>query len=265
MDIKVACLVHPGRWRAKTVAHAMAQGIRACGDEAVTAPIGSFVPGAKVAFAYGWRWHKKYTIYPHYIYADLGFWDRGESYRLSVDGWSPHNYVKAGLPADRLAGMGQVVMPWNESGRDIIIAGSSRKSAVEHGFKYMEWETKAAQELQGCGYPVLYRPKPKDEEGKPIAGIGYDTRPIEDALQTARAVVTHHSNAAVSALMAGVPVHCVTGAAAAFSVPLADIAKAPRLEGREQFLADVAWLQWSIDEMRSGQAWRHLKERGLVC
>lgn len=265
MAIKVACLIQPGRWRARLVAHAMAKGIRACGDEAVTAPMNSFVPGAKVCFAYGWKCNKAYRIYPTFIYADLGYFDRETSYRLSVNGWSPESYVRAGLPSDRLAGMGQVVLPWNDKGREIVIAGSSRKAAAEHGFKYMEWETQAARSFHGCGYPVVYRPKPKDKDAVPIIGLGFDTRPLDESFRSARALVTHHSNSAIDALMAGVPVHCAAGAAAAFSVPLAEIVQATRLPGRAEFLADVAWLEWSVAEMESGAAWMHLKERGLVC
>jgi hypothetical protein len=92
--------------------------------------------------------------------------------------------------------------------------------------------------------------------------VGYDLRPISEALASARAIVTHHSNVAVEALAAGVPVHCFTGAAAACSVPLDRLCERP--EGREQFLADVAYLQWSLDEMRSGAYWAHIKERGVI-
>lgn len=112
------------------------------------------------------------------------------------------------------------------------------------------------------GYKVVYRPKPNDKEKRPINGVGYDQRPISEALASAKAIVTHHSNVAVEALAAGVPVHCVTGAAAAFSVPLDRLGD--RLDGREQFLADVSYLQWSLDEMRSGDYWSHVKERGVI-
>lgn len=108
----------------------------------------------------------------------------------------------------------------------------------------------------------MYRPKPSDKHRQSIRGVGYDTRPIAEALASAKAVVTHHSNIAVEALAAGVPVHCVTGAGAACSVPLDRLGERP--EGRESFLADVAYLQWSLDEMRSGAYWAHIKERGVI-
>jgi hypothetical protein len=262
--VKVACLVAFGRRRYQRVARAMAEGIAKCGDQPVIYPVAG-VPRADVAVMYGWKLSQHYRKYPQFVYADLGFWGRDTYYRVTVNGWSPERYVKAGLPDTRFRALGVEIQPWREAGDEVLIVGSSRKSAVQHGYEYMEWETKVAQQLKDCGKRVVYRPKPTDPERRPIPGVGYDEGPLEGSLAKAWAVVTHHSNAAVKALAAGVPVHCATGAAAAFSFPLDRIADPPLLEGREQFLYDVAWLQWTIEEMESGACWAHLKERGLIC
>lgn len=170
--------------------------------------------------------------------------------------------MKAGLPASRLQSLGVVIKPWRNGSGEVLLAGSSAKSAAQHGIAYMGWETQMAGKLQALGYRVTYRPKPGDKQARHISGCRLDTGPLEASLARASAVVTHHSNLAVQALAEGVPVHCVTGAAAAFSNPLD--ALLDRQEGREQFLADVAWLQWNMDEIRAGACWRHLKDRGLI-
>jgi len=264
--MKVACLTHHRLHRYRDIAEAMAKGIAACGDvpiiREITAPMS---PGVDCAVAYGWKRHLTLERYPRFIYADLGYWHRESHYRFSINGWSPDRYVKAGLSDSRLSGFGVSVKPWRSSGDEIVIAGSTAKSCAEHGFSYMGWERRVAEALQDCGKRVVYRPKPKDKNARLMEGFGYDDRPLAEALKSAWAWVTHHSNSAIDALTAGVPVHCATGAAAAFSVPMDQIADPPLLEGREQFLADVAWLQWTLDEMRSGQAWAHMKERGLLC
>jgi len=259
--VKVACLMTFGNRRYRLIADAMAAGVRRCGDEAIVCPAAS-TPKADVGVMYGWKLSHFTRKYPQYIYADLGFWQRDTHYRMTVNGWSSDSYVKAGLSDARLKSFGVEVKPWNESGNEILVVGSSRKSSQQHGFEYMEWERNAVEALKDSGRPIVYRPKPNDLEKQPIEGAGYDQRPLDEALASAYAVVTHHSNVAVQALAAGVPVHCVTGAAAAFSCPLGEFT---RQDGREQFLADVAWLQWTLDEMRSGQYWAHLKERGLIC
>lgn len=265
MAIKVACLTVPGQKRYRAIAEAMAAGVMRCGDMA-TLHNSHYAPmAADVAVMYGWKRHRLFESYPKFIYADLGYWKRDQYYRLGVGSWSPEGYVSANLPRSRFDALGLEIKPWRRDGNEIVIAGCSPKSAAEHGFAYMQWEKRAIRELSALGRPLMYRPKPTDKAAKPIPGVGYDTRPIADAVGSAWAWVTHHSNSAVDALVAGVPVHCVTGAASVMSTPLEQIGAPPLREGREQFLADVAWLQWTLDEMRSGACWAHLKERGLIC
>lgn len=263
--LRVAALMHHLS-RYKIVARAMVEGIRACGDEAIAVPIDAAPPGFDCAVCYGWKRRDVLKRYRQFVYADLSYWKRETHYRLSVGGWSPHRYVRAGLSADRLESFGVEVKPWQDGGDEVLIFGAQAKAMHEHGIKYLEWETDMARELLARGVKVVYRPKPTDPMRAPLQllGVGYDDGPLDDALKRARCVVTHHSNAALDALVAGVSVYCETGAAAAFSVARDEIADPPRRDGREQFLADCAWLQWSVDEMRGGSAWAHLKERGLI-
>lgn len=265
MAVTVACLTSPAQRRYRLIAEAMAAGINRCGDRASLVSVYAPHHAADVGVMYGWKRHQQLQRYARFVYADLGYWQRDNYYRLAVGGWGPERYVCAGLPASRLEALGLQLKPWREQGNEIIVAGATAKAAGEHGLGYMEWERRAVARLRECGRKVVYRPKPNDRLAQPIAGAGYDTRPISEALANAWALVTHHSNSAVDALLAGIPVHCEIGAAAAMSVPLDQIGEAPLVEGREQFLADVAWLQWTLDEMRSGEAWAHLKDRGLVC
>lgn len=263
MAIQATCLSISRLSRYRRVAHAMSEGIQACGDRSAIREVGQSGPGT-VGISYGWKHRDHLKKFPRFVYADLGFWQRDRYYRITANGWGPESYVRAELPSTRFDALGLTIQPWH-SGKEILIAGSSEKSCTQHGFRYMEWEAKTAKALIGCGYEVVYRPKPNDPHARPLPGCRYDRRPLDEALKSAHALVTHHSNTAIDALLAGVPVHCVTGAAAAFSVPLDQIVRAPRLPGREQFLYDVAWLQWTEAEMRSGELWKHLKERGLVC
>lgn len=265
--MRVACLTS-SLSRYRQIAKAMAAGIKRCGDEAVMVPINTAgVVKADCAVMYGWKRHRLLQRYPRFVYADLAYWSRSTHYRLSVGGWSPHRYVCAGLPEDRLQALRVQVQPWRETGDELLLVGASAKSMVEHGFRYMQWENAMARHLLKLGRKVVYRPKPSDPQRMPMSleGVGYDERPIKDALDAALCVVTHHSNTAIDALVHGVPVYCELGAGTAFSVTRDQIPVPPQLPGREQFLADVAWLQWSTEEMESGAAWAHLKERGLFA
>jgi hypothetical protein len=265
MKLRVACIVSERQRRYRDIAGAMAIGIKACGDEPIRHLLRAPAARADVAVIYGWKHNRVLRAYPQWLYADLGYWERKTHYRICVGDWSPHRYVSAGLPASRLASLGVQIKPWQQGGGEkALLLGVQGKSMREHGYRYMQWETATAKRLLQLGLSVVYRPKPTDPEKAPmnIDGVGYDDGPLDEAIGNAKLVVAHHSNAAIDALVAGVPVHCETGAAAAFSVPIC--AEPEQREGREQFLADVAWLQWSLAEMRSGAAWAHLKERGLI-
>lgn len=250
----VIVLSNPHQRRARLIADFMTQGIRACGEKITAKP-----SKADVVVSYGWKRKEIYRQYPNFVYADLSYWDRDNYHRFAVNSWGPERYVRAGLPSTRFDRLGLKIKPWRTDGDEIVVAGHSHKSAIDHGLAYQEWETRTIQKLLNSGRKVVYRPKPGDKHLRPIEGVEIDDRPIGESLASAWAWVTHHSNSAVDALLAGVPVHCEIGAAAAFSVPLSDIQTPPLLEGREQFLYDVAWLQWTYDEMRSGECWHHLR------
>ncbi len=77
--------------------------------------------------------------------------------------------------------------------------------------------------------------------------------------------MTHHSNVAVEAIMNGIPAICPIGVASVMAGhDLSQIEAPPMPEGREQWAADIAYCQWSLAEMQSGAAWRHLRREKLV-
>jgi hypothetical protein len=109
---------------------------------------------------------------------------------------------------------------------------------------------------------IIYRPKP----GKPAErGVIYhdiSAGPIAQALEGVSLVVCRHSNVAVDACMAGVPVVCEGGAAAEiYPHTLEDAGIQPSYLVRREFLNRLAWWQWSADE--SVQAWKFIE--GKLC
>lgn len=261
MSFKAACLTVPNQKNYHKIADAMHSGIRACGDTSLRKSIQDVIPRAEVGVMYGWKRNAILRLYPRYIHADLGYWQRADYWKIIANGFSPASYVRANLPSSRFDKLGIKIHP-ERKGRKIIIAGSSVKSAQVHGLRHMDWETEQARKYIHLGFEVVYRPKPKDVYKRPIPGCGYDVGPLD--FSDCLALVTHHSNVALDALIAGVPVWCELGAASVMNFNPEEI-QSPRIpKGREQFLHDCAYLQWTLEEMRSGECWAHLKERGLV-
>lgn len=254
--MRVECVTPGGRSIAKRIASAMAQGVIAAGDKATITGLAS--GAADVAICYGWKYRNRYQR-GRFVYVDLGYWDRDNYYRCVVNGWGPESYLRQGLPSTRFERLGVEVKPW-KTGEEIIIAGGTMKAARDQSVAYQHWEETMAGKLKPLGFPLRYRPKPKEDDAPSIRHAYTDRRPLAESFEAAHVWVTHRSNTAVEAIAAGVPTYCEAGAGAAFSIPFGRISDPPLLEGREQFLSDVAWLQWTLDEMRSGECWRHLRK-----
>ncbi len=142
------------------------------------------------------------------------------------------------------------------------------KGAAAEGFYPQQWERDTIGKLRlFTDREIIYRPKPSDPLASPIPGTHFSkkTTTLEEDLASAWCVVTHHSNVAVDALLAGIPVFCVGGVAREMGTPdLSQIETPHYPNDREQWAADLAYTQWSVPEMAAGHCWAHLKSDGLV-
>jgi hypothetical protein len=210
------------------------------------------------------------------VYIDLGYWGRRKRtrwdgyHKLAVNNRHPVAYFQNRKhPADRFAQFGIPVRPWRREGRHILLAGMSEKAARAEGLNPEAWEREAVLHLrQLTDRPIVYRPKPNWPGAKLIPGTVMqdgNSIPLERALSGCHAVVTHHSNVAVEALLAGVPCICPGGVASVLSgSKMTQIESPPMPDGREQWAADLAYTQYSVEEMREGLAFRYLLDEGLI-
>jgi hypothetical protein len=174
---------------------------------------------------------------------DLGYWDREQSMRLSINGQHPTSAMLAASPAEprRVFELREDADP---SG-PILLCGMGDKSATSLGLPVGEWERKALKHLKATypSAPIWWRPKGRVPRALPGAHLAHGT-PIEDALRGCSMIYCAHSNVAVDACIAGVPVICSGGAAAAL---YADN-PAPSAEQRREFLARLSWWNWAPSE-----------------
>jgi hypothetical protein len=207
------------------------------------------------------------------VYCDLGYWGRRKRtrfdgyHKLAVNSRHPTEYFQARPHGpERFAEHHVTVRPWRTSGEHILLAGMSAKAAAAEGLMPHVWERETIAYLRELTRrPIVYRPKPNWAEAKPLAGSTFDREtPLADALTGCHAVVTHHSNVAVDALLAGVPCVCLGGVASLLSGKIEQIEDLPTPPGREQWAADLAWTQYSVDEMQSGAALQYLIDEGLI-
>lgn len=276
MKISLYSLANQGR--AGNVAHAMREGLHRHGIEAEVYTRWKGTPSGDVAIAYGWKHEDVFRVYKaagaQFAYFDMGYFNRRPSrdkggsreghHRLAVNGWDTAATMVRGCPSDRWDALEIEVRPDrpNDGAGAVLVAGMSAKAAGTHGFKPEQWETETLARVRaaGGGFEIIDRPKPANLD---------TAEPIEAVLNRCALVITHHSNVAVDGLVLGVP--CYARKGVGMLVSLSDYISptgglmwkpSPPIAERRALLADVAYAQWTPDEMRSGEAWAHL--RGML-
>ncbi len=175
-------------------------------------------------------------------------------------------------PGDRLDRLGIEVQPWREKDASghILICGSSSKYNRFYGLDYPTlWAKMVVDKIRRfTDRPIVYRPKPSWKDSQEIKGTIWSgaNEGITQALKGAHAMVTHGSSACFDAAIMGIPsIILGDGVAKPISSTRIDDIKKPKLSGdRLQWLANLAYCQWTLDEIRSGEAWLHLKSEFMT-
>ena len=197
------------------------------------------------------------------VVLETGYINRGEGkthhYAAGLNGLNGRaNFRNQGMPDDRAKLLGVALKPYVQ-GENILLCGQMPRDASVDGSNHVAWLKECAVELRTYRRPVVFRPHPSASLF-PIKGCKYSKKPLSDDLQNAWAAVTFNSNSGVEALLAGVPVFAFDEGSMVWSVcnrSLAGLAS-PCLPDRKQWLNDLCYAQWTLDEMRAGLAWKHL-------
>ena len=192
----------------------------------------------------------------HTVHWDAAYFSRGRKigyFRVSVDSDHPQQWLDA-TPDDcsRWSVHETPIREDADPRGPILLVGLGKKSRIY--LKAEHWEVRKLAELRHRfpGRKIIYRPKPKHPHPV-LAGIDTDaTTPIEKLLVGCSRVVCRHSNVAVDAVVAGVPIEVEDGAAQWLD------GKPYTVENRLSFLHRLAWWQWRADEAM--QAWAFLRK-----
>lgn len=240
-----------------------------------------------IAVLYGLRENLKsiYTTYvangKHCLFVDLGYFGRTEGgklsgyHRVSVNELFPNkifeNNEYENFNVERYNMFNFKVRPMRTTGKYILLAGMSAKSAIVNGFAPEQFEREAIAKLKTItNMPVVYRPKPSWAEARPIPGALYSPpqQDLNDVLADAYAVVTHHSNTAIDGLIQGVPAivahPCPPQHLSGKSVSDITTLPIPSVDEVRRFLLKLTHCQWSVEEMVSGLMWKFLFKSGAI-
>ena len=88
---------------------------------------------------------------------------------------------------------------------------------------------------------------------------------IEEDLKNAWCTITRTSNGAIDSILEGIPIItedpvCLTYDISEHSIKNTDKPFYPNMKKRNQWLYDMSYAEWSLEEMRQGLTWKHLRE-----
>lgn len=268
--------------RERILAEAFLEGVRKHGDTGevrALQPEASVAQDADVVCMVGVKSRELFQLHwratAHTIMFDKGYTRQGttggvrawEYWRTSVDAHHPTHYLhKFNCPQDRADKVGMTFKPWRKDGKHVIFAGSSAKY---HDFYNLgdptEYADKYIRRLRTrTGRKIIYRPKPSWRDAVPVSAAEFSRDgSIYDLLEDAWALVTHGSNACFEAVSMGIPC-IILGDAVAKDISSTDLdmIEKPYLatdKQRRQWFNNLAYQQWNLREMASGEAWKFMR------
>lgn len=173
------------------------------------------------------------------------------------------DFRNKGMPSDRAHKLrkeyGLRFLRWREKGEHIVLCGQVPWDASVDHLDYMKWLSDTVDALRAINRRVVFRPHPKARLN-PIPGFDYSTEPLMVDLQNAHCVVSCNSNACVEGVIEGVPAIVTDEGSMVWEIASRSLDEvgSPKMADREQWANDLAYAQWTIPELRSGEAWAHL-------
>jgi hypothetical protein len=197
------------------------------------------------------------------------FQPRDEWTSLAWNGLSGRgHYVPAGDKGERFERyFSKTLKPWREDKKGYaLLIGQVPWDAALYHLDMDKWLQVTTKKLIKRGWNVLYRPHPKylealqeKHETLTVAvGARLSHGSLNEDLAGAAFCLTYNSNAAVEAVLAGVPTVSLHNGSIAWPVTSHDLDQPFFYPDRTRWCHDMAWRQWTLEEMAAGDAWRHV-------
>lgn len=233
--------------------------------------ISHLIAEADFAICWGWRIGRKLAPALPTMVLERGY--IGDRMSWTSIGWNGLNgkalfpqWTPTPAAVKRRDLMRHHMKPWRTriDGPAVIMGQVRGDLALEGCLDYMGWLDDAARELSTRG-PVAFRPHPSDlsiptpKHAERLHGS------LADALAQANHVVTWNSNAAVDAVLAGVPTVVMDRGSMAWQVAHHG-GNSNACRDREWWFAHLTMAQWSPEEIARGDFWPWHRDllRGLI-
>lgn len=234
--------------RARAVLASMVAGANALGIN--IRPAGK--PSSRVLLLWGAprpdhaaRWRDQLSSGGRCVGLDVGYPLGRKSFRICVDTTHPTPEQMQAVPATPRFAIPALREDASPTGPAMLV-GMGGKSVRAAGGRSGDWEIAAAR--RHAGRRLEYRPKRRPAAIVPGVKLAEEV-PIAQGLRGRSLVICAHSNVAIDACIAGVPVICEAGAAFALYRENPN----PSAAQRSEFLARLTWFDYLQSEAQ--EAW----------
>lgn len=200
------------------------------------------------------------------IVLEVGGLHRGYTWRVGVNGVNGSaQFGTKGMGPERAEKLGLKLTPWRRDGEHIVIATQHHNSQQWSGQPPVQrWIQETVSTIrQHSDRPIIVRSHPRASISMSLPGVTlqspqhipdtYDCYDFSSVLDRAWAVVNWNSNPGIESTIHGVPAFVGPDSLAA-PVANQDLAciENPRLLDRQQWLNDLAYTEWTLDEIVQG-------------
>ena len=204
------------------------------------------------------------------IIIDFGFLKRENGYfKISVGHWFPSAYFQnIKHNSKRFNILNLDVKPMRSAGNCILVAGIGQRSSTIYNIEHQLWDKNAIKKIKKVtNKKIIYRPR--DNTDLNIGNISYLRSPkvSNKIFDQASALVTYASNIAIDGLLRGVPCFSEEGVCLKLGLQDLSLINKPQIVSYDeqlQFFYDLAYTQWNINEIASGQCFKHLLNENLI-
>ncbi len=230
-----------------------------------------------LAVIWGFRnaWTPKEGTYRRLLVFERGYLPNRRTWpSVGYDGLNGYaDFCNDAVPKDRWERIfSKYLQPWREPhGSYVLVAGQVPGDANLRGLDSHKWCLDVAQRISAFGQPVAIRWHPKSDAKPPSTKFRVlPPMRFQEALRETRYLVVYNSNAAVDAVLAGVPTVTMDQGSMAYEVTGHDPTAIPPMPDRADWGRRLAYTQWSmdgrgtkVDEVANGAFWEHLS-KGLA-
>ena len=244
--------------------------LHSCRSAGIDVTANSMDADAAVIWSQLWagRMRPNQQVWQHYrqtnrpvIVLEVGTLKRNHTWRVMLNGL--HQPLKYHNNSDRASQFNISVKPWQHHDGSILVVLQRSDSNLWHNMPdVQQWVSQTVSTIrQYTDRPIVVRPHPRQTVN--LAGVEiqtpkmivdtYDDFDLNDGLTNAYAVINHNSTGAVQSVLHGTPT-IVSSSSIAAPMAVTDLSQINQLvrPDRTQWINDLAWSEWTVEEIAQG-------------